>query len=163
MAKQADADGLELLGRISVREATEGDLEDLLPRTRALNAHEGIAISDARLRSALQTLLASPELGSVWVITRDGDPVGYAMATYGFDLEFDGRDAHLTELWIDPPYRGGGSAATALDLLMTELAARGVNAVHLQVRLDNPALRLYERRGFVLSSRRIMTRVLSRR
>jgi len=147
---------------IKLQQATPGDLEELLPRTRALNDHEGIAISDERLRAALRTLLASPELGGVWVIKLDEQPVGYAMATYGFDLEFDGRDAHLTELWVDPPHRGGGSAAEALELLVAELAARGVNAVHLQVRLDNPAIRLDERRGFVLSSRRIMTRVLSR-
>jgi ribosomal protein S18 acetylase RimI-like enzyme len=146
---------------IKLHQATPGDLEELLPRTRALNDHEGIKISDERLRAALRTLLASPELGGVWVITLDGQVVGYAMVTYGFDLEFDGRDAHLTELWVDPPHRGGGSAAEALELLIAELAARGVNAVHLQVRLDNPAIRLYERRGFVLSSRRIMTRVLS--
>jgi ribosomal protein S18 acetylase RimI-like enzyme len=146
---------------IKLRQATPGDLEDLLPRTRALNDHEGIEISEDRLRAALRTLLASPELGGVWVISLGEQAVGYAMVTYGFDLEFDGRDAHLTELWVDPPHRGGGSAAEALELLIAELAARGVNAVHLQVRLDNPAIRLYERRGFVLSSRRIMTRVLS--
>ena len=147
---------------IAIRSANLADLEDLLPRTRALNEHEGIAISEDRLRAALRTLLAAPELGGVWVITREGCIVGYAMATYGFDLEFDGRDAHLTELWVDPLHRGGGSAAAALELLVAELAANGVNAVHLQVRSDNPAVRLYERQGFALSHRRIMTRVLGR-
>jgi ribosomal protein S18 acetylase RimI-like enzyme len=147
---------------VTLRLGTSADLDDLLPRTRALNEHEGIDLSDARLRAALCQLLTSPELGGVWVIVRDGQTIGYAIVTYGFDLEFDGRDAHLTELWIDPSHRGGGAAAGALELLMTELVARGVNAVHLQVRLDNPALRLYERKGFVLSSRRVMTRRLSR-
>jgi len=147
---------------VAIRSATPADLDELFPRTRALNDHEGIDISDERLRAALRTLLVTPEHGGVWVINRDGQTIGYAIVTYGFDLEFDGRDAHLTELWVDPPHRGGGSAAEALELLISELAARGVNAVHLQVRLDNPAIRLYERRGFVLSSRRIMTRRLSR-
>ena len=45
-----------------------------------------------------------------------------------------------------------------LGLLDGELRARGVRALHLQVRPENPALRLYERRGFVVSPRRIMTR-----
>ncbi len=145
---------------IGLRIATLLDLEDLLPRTRALNDHEGIEISTERLRVALRTLIETPELGAAWVILRDGQTIGYAIATYGFDLEFDGRDAHLTELWVDLPHRGAGAAERALDLLMAELAARGVGALHLQVRPDNPALRLYERKGFALSPRRIMTRVL---
>ncbi len=147
---------------ITLRFATLEDLEELMPRTRALNDHEGIDISDERLRAALRTLLASPELGGAWVIARDEHMVGYAIVTYGFDLEFDGRDAYLTELWVDPSHRGGGSATAALELLTCELAARGVHAVHLQVRPENPAMRLYERQGFALSPRRIMTRVLSR-
>jgi len=146
---------------ISIRQATITDLDELLPRTRALNEHEGIEISEDRRLAGLRKLLDASEIGGVWIIVREDQTVGYAIVTYGFDLEFDGRDAHLTELWVDPPHRGGGSAAQALDLLVPELVARGVNAVHLQVRLDNPAIRLYERRGFVLSSRRIMTRVLS--
>jgi len=145
-----------------LRPGTSTDLADLLPRTRALNEHEGIHLSEARLRATLGELLASPELGGVWVIARNGRTIGYAIVTYGFDLEFDGRDAHLTELWIDPSHRGGGAAAGALELLMPELAARGVNAVHLQVRPDNPAMRLYERQGFVVSPRRILTRLLPR-
>lgn len=147
---------------VTIRPGTLEDLDDLLPRTRALNEHEGIDTSQERLRAALYTLLGSPDLGGVWVIAGEGQTVGYAIVTYGFDLEFDGRDAHLTELWIDPSHRGGGSAARALELLMPELVARGVNAVHLQVRPDNPALRLYERQGFAASPRRIMTRILSR-
>jgi hypothetical protein len=31
---------------------------------------------------------------------------------------------------------------------------------HLQVRLDNPAMRLYERAGFVMSPRVVMTKTL---
>lgn len=147
---------------ITLRSATLDDLDELLPRVRALYDHEGIDISGERLRAALRTLLSSSELGGLWVIARDGQIIGYAIVTFGFDLEFDGRDAHLTELWVDPPHRGGGSAAEALEQLVSVLAERGVNALHLQVRPDNPAMRLYERQGFAVSPRRIMTRVLAR-
>ena len=40
------------------------------------------------------------------------------------------------------------------------LHARGIQALHLQVRPDNPALRLYQRSGFVVSPRVVMTRRL---
>ena len=142
---------------VSLRPANLDDLAELLPRTRALNAHEGIAIDPAALEAALAHLLREPSIGGVWLVERDGTPIGYAIVTFGYDLEFAGRDAYLTELWIDPPARGGGAGSEALRLLDPELRARGVHALHLQVRPDNPALRLYERSGFVASPRLVMT------
>ena len=132
----------------------------ILPRTRALQDHEGIEITDARLEAALRTLLLSPDLGGVWLVVRDGATIGYAIVSYGFDLEFGGRDAFLTELWIDDTHRGSGAGADVLAQLDPELRAHGVLALHLQVRPDNPAVRLYERSGFVASPRTIMTRRL---
>jgi ribosomal protein S18 acetylase RimI-like enzyme len=144
----------------ALRLATIADLPVLLPHTRALNDHEGIAIGDAPLEAALRRLLETPELGAAWLIERDGQVIGYAIVTYGFDLEFGGREAWLTELWIDEAARGQGAATDALAQLPPELRARGVRALHLQVRPENPALRLYERSGFSRSPRLIMTRRL---
>jgi ribosomal protein S18 acetylase RimI-like enzyme len=144
----------------ALRLATLEDLATVFPRTRALNAHEGIAIDAAVLESALERLLGDPGLGGVWLIETAGAPVGYAIVTFGYDLEFGGRDSYLTELWIDEDARGHGAGTAALTLLEDELRARGVRALHLQVRPDNPALRLYERTGFTMSPRRIMTRRL---
>jgi ribosomal protein S18 acetylase RimI-like enzyme len=145
---------------VSLRPATLDDLAELLPRTRALNAHEGIAIDPPVLEAALGRLLRDPSLGGVWLIERGRAAIGYAIVTFGYDLEFGGRDAYLTELWIDPPARGNGAGRAALALLDPELRARGVQALHLQVRPDNPALRLYQRSGFVASPRLVMTRRL---
>ena len=142
-----------------LRAATLDDVAALLPRTAALNAHEGIAIDAATLERALRRLLADASLGAVWLI-HDPDPVGYAIVTFGYDLEFGGRDAYLTELWIDEHARGHGAGAAALEQVTAAARALGVAALHLQVRPDNPAMRLYERTGFVTSPRRIMTRKL---
>jgi ribosomal protein S18 acetylase RimI-like enzyme len=145
---------------ITLRPAQPADLALLLPRTRDLNAHEGIAIAPALLEAALARLLAEPALGCAWLIERAGAPIGYAIVTFGYDLEFGGRDAFLTELWIDPPARGGGAGRAALDLLAPAVAALGVRALHLQVRPDNPARQLYARAGFEASPRIVMTRRL---
>jgi ribosomal protein S18 acetylase RimI-like enzyme len=142
---------------ISLRTATIDHLAELFPRTRALNAHEGIAIDPAILEAALARLLREPSLGGAWLIEQDRAVVGYAIVTFGYDLEFNGRDAYLTEIWVDPPARGVGAGAAALQLLAPELRARGVNALHLQVRPENPAIRLYQRSGFVASPRVVMT------
>jgi ribosomal protein S18 acetylase RimI-like enzyme len=144
-------------GVFSLRPATHDDLAELLPRTCALNAHEGIALDPAALEAALDRLLRDPGLGGAWLVERDRVAIGYAIVTFGYDLEFGGRDAYLTELWIDPPARGGGAGSAALRLLDPELLARGVHALHLQVRPENPAIRLYQRTGFVASPRVVMT------
>jgi ribosomal protein S18 acetylase RimI-like enzyme len=135
-------------------------VDDIFAMTRALNAHEGIAVADDALRAALARLLAEPALGRAWLIA-DGDAaVGYAIVTLGYDLEFAGHDAWLTELWIEPARRGGGLATAALDLVAAATRALGAAALHLQVRPDNPARRLYERAGFAAVPRLLMTRRL---
>jgi ribosomal protein S18 acetylase RimI-like enzyme len=144
---------------IAVRAATPADVQEILPRTRALNAHEGIEIRDDVLEAALHRLLGDPSLGGVWLI-EDAGPIGYTVVTYGYDLEFGGRDAYITEIWIDEAHRDRGAGTAALELLAAEVRARGVRALHLQVRPDNPAVRLYDRAGFVRSPRIVMTRRL---
>lgn len=145
---------------LSLRQATLDDLALVLPRTRDLNAHEAISLEPAALEASLARLLGDPSLGGVWLVERDGTAIGYAIVTFGYDLEFGGRDAVLTELWIDPDARGGGAGGEVIDRLVPVLRTLGVAALHLQVRPDNPARRLYERRGFVASPRLVMTRRL---
>jgi ribosomal protein S18 acetylase RimI-like enzyme len=165
---------------LRLRRATAADLPTILPRTRALNAHENIVVAPEALEAALRTLLEDPAHGGVWLIERlalpgagsaaltdpppndaTATPIGYAIVTFGYDLEFAGRDAWLTELWIDDDARNNGAGGTALALLDVELRPLGVRALHLQVRPENPALRLYERAGFERSRRLILTRRLS--
>ena len=144
---------------LRLRRAAPADLADILPRTAALNAHEGIAVAPDALETALRALLADPTLGGVWLV-EDAAIIGYAIVTFGSDLEFAGRDAWLTELWIDEHARNSGAGAAALALLDTELRPLGVRALHLQVRPENPALRLYQRAGFAKSPRLVLTRRL---
>ena len=146
---------------VQLRRATPGDFGEILPRTRALNAQEGIEIADPQLEEALRRLLSDPGLGGCWLIERGGRAVGHAVVTFGYDLEYGGRDAYLTELWIDPAERGRGAGAVVLDLLDGELRALDVRAVHLGVRPENPAVRLYARAGFAASPRLFMTRRLA--
>lgn len=144
-----------------IRPALAGDVATVLPMTLALNAHEGIAVDAHALEAALAHLLATPALGGVWLIVDLVDAViGYALVTFGYDLEFGGRDAWLTELWVAEHARARGAGRDALALLELALPAHGVHALHLQVRPDNPARRLYERHGYVASPRIVMTRKL---
>ena len=142
----------------ALRIAGIDDVAVVMARTRALNVEEGIAIDDATLLLALCRLLRDASLGHVFLIERDGVAIGHAVVTFGFDLEFGGRDGFLTELWVDPDDRGQGAGTAALRLLDAELRARDVRALHLAVRPDNRARHLYERAGFTVPPRILMTR-----
>lgn len=144
-----------------IRRATAGDLEEILPRTLAFNVDEGIAVDEAQLRRAIGELIASPSLGAIFLIVDGEVNVGHLVVTYGYDLEFAGRDAIITELWVDPPARGRGAAQSALALLEPHLREAEVRALHLQVRPENHgARRIYERAGFETSPRIVMTKQL---
>lgn len=143
-----------------LRIATAADIPAILPRSSALQRHEHIEISDAELARALGEFLADPTLGVVFMIEEDSVVAGYMFLSYSYDLEFAGREAWLTEIFIDESARGRGGGTHALQLVEPELRARGVRAYHLQVRADNPAKRLYERAGFHVVPRLVMTKTL---
>ena len=144
-----------------LRRATEADLATILPMTLGLNAHEGIHVAPGALATALAVLLQDRSIGGVWLVVDLLDAVvGYALVSYSYDLEFAGREGWLTELWIEEQARARGAGSAALALLESDLRGEGVRALHLQVRPDNPARRLYERNGFVASPRIVMTRRL---
>ena len=146
----------------AARPATAADVETILPMMADFNAHEGIAFDRATFAPRLATLVASPELGVVLVFTVDGAVAGYAIVTWGWDLEFAGRDSVLTELYLAPAYRRRGFGRAGLAAAEEVARAYGANAMHLQVRDDNGRARaLYEASGFVAPPRQLMTTVFA--
>ena len=141
--------------------ATGADIPRILPMMREFNLHEGIAVDEALLVPALGKLLADATLGGLWLLEHDGRLVGYVVLTFGFDLEWAGRDAWLTELWIIPEARGGGMGRAALAAIEIEASRLGVRALHLMVRHENVEARgLYESAGFRAPPRETLTKRL---
>src|SRR5688572_21112273 len=69
---------------------------------------EGLPYRDDVARAALGSLWREPHLGRVCLMRADGNLAGYAVLTFGFSLEFHGRDALIDELYVREPYRGRG-------------------------------------------------------
>jgi len=137
----------------SLRLAEPPDATRLLPLMVDFNAGEGISVDERALLPALEHLLREPELGRVWFILgptchRD-DIVGYAVVTFGYDLEFAGHDSFLTELYLVPGARGVGCGRAALAAVESATSALGIRAIHLMVRNENTIARgLYEAAGY---------------
>lgn len=81
-----------------------------------------------------------------WDILFEGEPVGIIR------LSFDDDGCHLRDLQVDERYQGRGVGFQAL--VQAEKLAREAkaNTLRLKVFKSSPALRLYERTGFSVSS-----------
>jgi ribosomal protein S18 acetylase RimI-like enzyme len=147
-----------------VRLARAADVPALLDEMTAFNRHERIPWRRARGEPALRRLIATPALGQVVVAPTAGRAPtidGYTIVTWGFDLEWNGRDAMLTELWVAPRARGRGLGGRLLAEAERRARAGGAAAMHLMVRHRNVAARaLYDRVGFVAPGRLLLTKPL---
>jgi ribosomal protein S18 acetylase RimI-like enzyme len=133
-----------------VLDPVRSDDAPLLARyMRDLYAHDDPPPDEARWLAALQQLLADRRLGWASVIRLDSQPVGYAVITIGYSLEFYGGEAFLDELYIAADQRGRGIGREVVRQIETVLRAQGVGALHLEVEEDNSAAQqLYEASGF---------------
>jgi diamine N-acetyltransferase len=135
----------------------------LLELMRALYDEDGSTpLRGDAAETALRGLLAAPDRGLVWVIEQGGEAVGYLVLTWGYSLEFHGRDAFIDELYLAPRYRGAGLGRQAVEWAEDACRAHGAGAVHLEVEMDNErAHALYRRSGFAERGLRLMTKRLS--
>jgi len=98
---------------------------------------------------ALANLIGRPDLGGVWLIGAAGGPVGYLVLTWGYSLEFGGRDAFLDELYLEAAWRGQGLGRQAMRFAEEACRANGVLALHLEVERENvKAQAFYDKTGF---------------
>lgn len=145
----------------SLRTADLADAAGLLAMMAPFNRSEGIAWRPRRVALALRRLLRDARLGAVIVAEErtTGALTGYIVATLNYDLEFAGPDAFVTELFVTPENRGRGLGRRLLAAMTTRMRAVGAGALHLLVRPENQsARRLYERAGFQIVPRLMMTR-----
>jgi ribosomal protein S18 acetylase RimI-like enzyme len=130
-----------------LRFATTSDHAALMDMMADFNRGERIDMRREVTGPALTRLLGDATLGRVIVA---GDPaVGYAVLTWGFDLEFGGRDAFLTELYVRPEQRRHRLGRALLEEVLRVAQQEGAGAVHLGVYAENDAaLALYRAAGF---------------
>jgi ribosomal protein S18 acetylase RimI-like enzyme len=143
------------------RLATPSDLEAVLALHRDFFAEDGYAFREEESRGNLARLLAEPGLGRVLVMEEGEKLAGYLVLTFGFSLEFGGRDALIDELYVAPGHRGRGLGTQGIAAAEAACRELGVRTVHLVVerhKVGVPAL--YRRLGFVAPPRDVMTKRL---
>lgn len=115
----------------------------------AYHAHEGIESSPDHIKSALKPILDGSPTGCAYLIGPRKAPIGYAVLTFGWSIEFGGLVGFLDEFFIREGVRGRGIGAEALASLQRRLAEAGLKALHLFVGTETEGVKsLYVRRGF---------------
>jgi ribosomal protein S18 acetylase RimI-like enzyme len=142
--------------------ATSDDVETLIMMMRDLYAHDGLApLDEATARRALLGVIGDGTLGRVFLILLANEVVGYAVLTFGYSLEFHGRDAFVDEIYLRADYRGLGIGKRALQFLTEVCDAEGVDALHLEVERENTSAQtVYRKFGFEDHDRYLMTKWL---
>jgi len=119
---------------------------------------QGFAVQLERLRIGSGTLL---EIAALAGIKFDAELAGYLVLTFGYSLEFHGRDALVDELYVREAYRGRGAGTLSLAFVEEICRTEGIRALHLEVDRGNErARRLYHRAGYEDHDRYLLTRWL---
>lgn len=121
-----------------VTQASADELDDIMGvMERAFDPAHGEAWTIAQCRG----IMVLP--GSFLLIAKQQARVtGFALCRSVLD------ESELLLFAVDPDLQGGGVGRAILSSVFAECRLRGVSKVHLEMRADNPALRIYTRSGF---------------
>ena len=141
------------------RLAAENDTGILLEMMREYYAFDGHAFVEEHARPALVNFLRGPEFGRAWLICDQNVAVGYVVLTFGYSLEYLGRDAFLDELYIRESHRGRGWGHRALQFVEEQARSHQIRSIHLEVVRSNPTAKdFYRRSGYIDHEHRLMTK-----
>ena len=121
----------------TLQAASIKDLKTLLPLVKAFHTFEGIHISDIQRTHTVSQLLSNQSFGGIWLILTDAAVAGYIALTFGYSIEFGGKDAFIDELYILPELRGQGLGKQTLIEIQQKAKAHNIRALHLEVDRQN--------------------------
>src|SRR5262245_50136072 len=146
------------------RSADRTHVDVLVGLRRAFCRHQHLPFDEGAARAALENLLADGSLGRVWLIHLAGATAGYLVVTFGYSLEFNGRDAFVDELYVEEAHRGRGLGGLALRLAEDACRTMGIQALHLEVDRENHRARaVYDKAGFEDRNNHLLTKRLAPR
>lgn len=129
--------------------AKPDDLDRVLRLVADFHAEEGITQDTETRRAAILPLLEGSPHGAIYLVGPGRAPIGYAIVSFGWSVEFGGLDGFIDEIYIRPGVRGRGIGTEVLVSLPKALAGAGLRALHLEVDRDNEKARaLYSKLNF---------------
>jgi GNAT superfamily N-acetyltransferase len=146
------------------RIATDSDADRLLSMMREYYSFDHHPFDPEKARAALTGLLRDPAFGRVWLICAADAVVGYIVLTFGYSLEFLGRDAFVDEFFLLENHRGQGWGRKTMEFVEQAAQALGVHAIHLEVTRHNAdAQQFYPKLGFEDREHYLMSKWIDRK
>src|SRR5512138_4040079 len=134
---------------LEIRQATAADLPVLVELMREFYAESDYPLNTARARAAFVPILEPGSLGQVWMAGVDGQVAGHVVLTFGYSMEYGGRNACIDDLFVRPAFRNRGVGKALLRRARAACEALGIRAICLEVaRANGPAQTVYRAVGF---------------
>ncbi|MEJ7618242.1 MAG: GNAT family N-acetyltransferase [Pyrinomonadaceae bacterium] len=144
------------------RQADASHADLLIELMREFYLIEHLPFDESVARRALPHILDHRAHGLIFLIELAEKVAGYVVLTFGFSLEFHGRDALVDELYVRESFRGQGIGQTTLRFIEAACRSESVEAVHLEVDHANTrAQSLYRRAGYQDHQRYLLTKWLT--
>ena len=139
-------------------EATVADLPQLCDLLAALFSQEAEFNANRELQMAgLRLILETPSAGRVFVLRDGGRVVGMVNLLVTISTFLGGKAIGLEDLIVHRDYRGRGGATALLEFASQFAKLNGAKRITLLTDPANePAIRLYQKHGFVASDMRVM-------
>ncbi|MEB3151512.1 MAG: GNAT family N-acetyltransferase [Sphaerospermopsis sp.] len=149
---------------INFKSGDSDDVEVLLRFIQEFYEIDGlIPFNPVIVRRALMQLLSDELMGRVWLIQYQDKAIGYVVLTFGYSLEYGGRDAFIDEIYIKSAFQGQGIGKQTIKFLEEVCMALDVQALHLEVeRVNTSAQGFYRQVGFTDHDRYLMTKRLNK-
>jgi ribosomal protein S18 acetylase RimI-like enzyme len=144
---------------INFKPAVSDDIITILKFIKNFYGMNSYPFHEEKVGESVRNLIKNINLGRIWIIEFDSKSVGYIVLTFGYSIEYKGRDAFIDELYIEEEFRGRGIGRGTVDFVIKESEKLGIKAVHLEVERNNDAAKnLYEKYDFKDNGRTLMTR-----
>lgn len=145
---------------IDIVPAVAADMEQLVELMHELYHYDRSELDELKAREALAASLGDPTWARIWLIQAGEETAGYVVLTFGFSMEYGGRDAIIDEFFLRAAYRRRGLGSQVVDFLKAFCRSEGIRALHLEVFDHNQAAyEFYRRHGFRERNSRFMSLV----
>ena len=151
-----------VMKKLSLRLVSANETHELARYVQDYYRYDNL-IYNVTVEEAILILVTDRSLGRAWFIEVDDKMGGYAMLTFGFDIEAGGKLGVITDFFLAEENRDQGFGKQILKLIEDESRALGCRALELFVTNKNArAKKLYSNFGFEsLDDRSSMLKVLT--
>ena len=133
------------------------DIETVVLMMQEFYAIDNYPIDVDVSKTLLTEFISNKNLGKAWLIIFNDEIVGYAIITFIFSFEYQGKIAFLDELYVTEKARRKGIGSQAIEFIKGESHKLSLKLIYLEVESQNKkAQNLYIANGFEMHNRKLM-------